>query len=72
MHEAPFKTQHKTLLKLYCFMSLYVMTHASINQAILNLNEEIQTFLPDIGQEEYMLHLLNGIRWQLKMNQSSL
>ena len=53
-------------------MSLYVMTHESITQAIINLKDEIQTFLLDIGQEEYMMNIMNGIRWQLKMNQSSL
>ena len=47
------------------------MTHASISQAIQNLSDEIQTFLLDIGQEKYMVHIMNGLRWQLKMNQSS-
>ena len=54
------------------FLSLYVITHASITQAVLYLKDEIQTFLLEIGQEEYMLNIMNGIRWQIKMNQSSL
>jgi hypothetical protein len=72
IHETPFKSKHQTLLKLYCFMSLYFMTHAAIDQAIKNLTDEIQTFLLDIGQEEYMIQIMNGLSWQLKMSQSSL
>jgi hypothetical protein len=72
IHHAPLEGRHQTLLKLYCFMSFYFMTHASIHQAMSNLSDEIQTFLLDIGQEEYTLPLMNGLKWNLKMNQSSL
>ena len=72
IHHAPFEGRHQTLLKLYCFMSLYFMTYSSITQAISNLSDEIQTFILDIGQEEYTLHIMNGLKWNLKVNQSSL
>jgi hypothetical protein len=71
IHEAPFQNKHKILLKLYCFMSLYFMTYASLSQAIKHLSDEIQTFLLDIGHEKYMLNIMNGVKWPLKMNQSS-
>ena len=41
IHHAPLEGSHQTLLKLYCFMSLYFMTHTSINQAIHNLSNEL-------------------------------
>ena len=62
LREAPFTTAHQKILKLCCFLSLYVLTHAAITQAVINLKDEIQTFLLDIGQEEYMIHIMNGIR----------
>ena len=34
--------------------------------------KEIQTFLLDIGQEEYTIPILNGIKWNLKMNPTTL
>jgi hypothetical protein len=72
IHEATVQTKNKTLLKLYCFMSLYFMTYASITEAMQTLTEEIQAFLLNIGQEEYMLTLINGLRWQLKMTPNSI
>ena len=65
IHHAPLEGRHQTLLKLYCFMSFYFMTHASIHQAMSNLSDEIQTFLLDISQEEYTLPLMNGLKWNL-------
>ena len=35
LREAPFTTAHQKLLKLCCFLSLYVLIHAAITQAVI-------------------------------------
>ena len=72
LKDAPFQATHMALLKIYCFMGLYGMTHAAIEEAVTNLTEEIQTFLLNIGQESYTIPLINGLRWQIKMTPDSL
>ena len=53
-------------------MSLYFMSYSAMTQAVTNLTDEIQQFLLDIGQEEYTITILNGVKWILKMNQYTL
>jgi hypothetical protein len=62
LHKAPLQQRHNNLLKLYCFMSLYFMSHSAMTQAVKTLTDEIQQFLLDIGQEEYTITILNGVK----------